>query len=143
MATEYQKSSLAGLHSLWDCGSLVGLTDGQLLERFARIDHEYSQLAFAALVNRHGPMVFRTCRSILRNEHDAEDAFQATFLILARKGCTLWVRGFSRALAAPGCLPRRFAPRSASASGNGPPRIVSLSWPEPAAAPVTRPSSRA
>jgi RNA polymerase sigma factor (sigma-70 family) len=92
VATARQVFSLGFLHSLWDSGSLIGLTDGQLLERFAAGGKDHSELAFAALVDRHGPLVLRTCRAIVRNEHDAEDAFQATFLILARKGGTLWVR---------------------------------------------------
>ncbi len=67
------------------------MTDGQLLERFA-LGGEAAELAFAALVERHGPVVLNTCRSILRDEHEAEDAFQATFLVLVRKASSLWIR---------------------------------------------------
>jgi RNA polymerase sigma factor (sigma-70 family) len=65
-----------------------------LLERFttAAPGGAASELAFAALVERHGPMVLRTCRAVLKDEHDAHDAFQATFLILVRRGGALWVR---------------------------------------------------
>jgi len=59
-----------------------GLTDAQLLTRFVTARDEAS---FAALVRRHGPMVLAVCRRLLRSAHDAEDAFQATFLVLARK----------------------------------------------------------
>jgi RNA polymerase sigma factor (sigma-70 family) len=60
----------------------AGWTDGQLLASF--IDHK-DEAAFEALVHRHGPMVFGACRRVARNHHDAEDSFQATFLVLARK----------------------------------------------------------
>src|SRR5262249_52314296 len=56
--------------------------DGQLLERFVTGRDE---VAFEALVRRHGPMVFGVCRRILRDNHESEAAFQATFLLLARK----------------------------------------------------------
>jgi RNA polymerase sigma factor (sigma-70 family) len=58
------------------------LSDQQLLQRFL---HERSEASFAALVARHGPMVLSVCRRILQHAQDAEDAFQATFLVLARK----------------------------------------------------------
>ena len=57
-------------------------TDSQLLQDFAASQREE---AFAALLHRHGPMVWSVCRHILPHEQDAEDAFQATFLVLARR----------------------------------------------------------
>lgn len=71
---------------------LTNVTDRQLAERFAASRDQEAELAFAALVQRHGPMVLRVCGNILRNHQDAQDAFQATFLILARKAGTLWVQ---------------------------------------------------
>ncbi|QJX01278.1 sigma-70 family RNA polymerase sigma factor [Frigoriglobus tundricola] len=71
--------------------ALAGWTDRQLLDRFVAGGGS-AETAFAALVARHGPMVLRACRTVLRDRHDAEDAFQATFLVLAQRGASLWLR---------------------------------------------------
>ena len=93
-----------------------GMTDGQLLECFlARRD----EVAFDALMRRHGPMVFGVCCRVLRNAHDAEDAFQATFLVLVRKARSVgrpellgnWLYGVAHrtAMAARGATAKRRA----------------------------------
>jgi RNA polymerase sigma factor (sigma-70 family) len=79
----------------------VGRTDGQLLDSFIQ---RKDAAALAALVHRHGPMVWGVCSRMLRSHHDAEDAFQATFLILVQKAATLpdlemvgnWLYGVAR-----------------------------------------------
>ncbi len=92
MATDRAGYIGRNVQSLFEAGSFAGLSDGQLLERFHDSGEDVSQGAFAALVERHGPMVLRTCQRILRNNDDAHDAFQATFLVLLRKSRSLWVR---------------------------------------------------
>ncbi len=80
------------VRALFEAGTIGGLSDEQLLGRFAGRRDEVAELAFAVLVERHGPMVLRACRAVLGDEHDAQDAFQATFLVLARRARSLWVR---------------------------------------------------
>ena len=82
MASAALGTAFRHLRDLFGAGSVVGLGDGQLLARYSSSKDE---VAFEALVTRHGPMVLATCRAVLRNEHDVEDAFQATFLVLAKK----------------------------------------------------------
>ncbi len=82
MASAALGTAYRHLRDLFAAGSTLGLEDGQLLARYSRSN---DPAAFEALVGRHGPMVLATCRAVLRNEHDVEDAFQATFLVLARK----------------------------------------------------------
>jgi RNA polymerase sigma factor (sigma-70 family) len=76
-------TALRDIDALFRLGVVAELSDWQLLERFAaRCDAE-AQIAFEAIVRRHGPMVLGVCRRALDDYHAAEDAFQATFLVLA------------------------------------------------------------
>jgi RNA polymerase sigma factor (sigma-70 family) len=77
--------TLGQIRTLFDGGAVGGLSDGELLGRFLDDRDESGEAAFEALVHRHGPLVFGVCRRTLRDPHQAEDAFQATFLLLARK----------------------------------------------------------
>ena len=85
MAIGRRDSSLRHLGMLFTAGAVGQCTDAELLERFARRDSEGAELAFSTLVDRHGPMVLRVCRRLLDDPNDAEDAFQATFLVLLRR----------------------------------------------------------
>ena len=73
------------LGALFEGGSAAGLSDRQLLERFTARREPADEAAFAAIVARHGPMVLGICRQLLGDHQHAEDAFQAVFLVLARK----------------------------------------------------------
>jgi RNA polymerase sigma factor (sigma-70 family) len=99
MANGQPTTLLRQLRALLVSGTATGLTDSQLLERFTARRAESAEAvddaesAFAALVDRHGAMVWGVCRRVLADPHEAEDAFQATFLILARKSRSVRVDG--------------------------------------------------
>ena len=84
------------LRKLWNAGTVSALSDAQLLER---INADQDEHAFDAPIARHGPLVWSVCRSILRDRHDVEDAFQASFLILAAEGTIASRRRFAVRLA--------------------------------------------
>jgi RNA polymerase sigma factor (sigma-70 family) len=111
--------------------------DGDLLQRYLEAQDE---AAFTVLVQRHGPMVLSVCRSVLRNRQDAEDAFQATFLVLAKKAASVrrweavasWLHGvaYRVALRARAALARRQAHEARAASPEPAPLADDLSWGE-------------
>jgi RNA polymerase sigma factor (sigma-70 family) len=102
-----QGSVLRSIQTLFSVGSVGGMTDGQLLEEFLSRRDEGAEAAFAALVALHGPMVWNICQSVLPDSHAAEDAFQATFLVLVRKADSIrhrdalgaWLYGVARRVA--------------------------------------------
>ncbi len=73
------------IQTLFDAGTATGLSDRQLLEQFSSRRDGSGEAAFEAIVQRHGPMVLRVCHKVLGNHADADEAFQATFLILVKK----------------------------------------------------------
>jgi DNA-directed RNA polymerase specialized sigma24 family protein len=97
------------------------MTDGELLDHFQAHRDASGQDAFRLLVERHGPMVLGLCRSILSDQHEAEDAFQATFLVLVRRAESIrkretlgpWLCGVTYRVA------RRTGPIASSASARG------------------------
>lgn len=86
MASRPLGATARRIERLFHLGSVAGMSEVQLLERFVR---SHDDAAFEALVERHGPMVLGVCRQWLRDPGDVEDAFQATFLLLVRKAGSL------------------------------------------------------
>ncbi len=82
-------SVLREIRTLYTLGTMGGRTDAELLERFLARGEADAEDAFATLVARHGPMVLGVCCRMLPASHDAEDAFQATFLVLARRAASI------------------------------------------------------
>jgi RND family efflux transporter MFP subunit len=81
--------NLRQIEGLFHAGIAGDLSDSELLERFLRHSDSIGEAAFEALVDRHGPMVFRVCLQALNDRHAAEDAVQVTFLVLARQAGTI------------------------------------------------------
>ena len=102
-----QGSVLRSIQTLFETGSATGMNDRELLEQFRARRDEGADAAFAALMARHGPLVWSVCLGISRDVHAAEDAFQATFLILVRKAGSIrrcetlgpWLHGVARRVA--------------------------------------------
>ena len=114
MANARSSDLLSQVRTLFGAGTLTGLSDAQLLERFrsrstlAIEDTRAAEAAFEVLVARHGPMVLGVCRRALADPGEVEDAFQATFLVLVRRASSVragdslgrWLYGVSRRVAA-------------------------------------------
>jgi RNA polymerase sigma factor (sigma-70 family) len=126
----------------WTSPHLEELSDAVLLERFVQ---RRDESAFAALVARHGGMVLRSCRHVLGDAHEAEDAFQATFLILARKAHTLrqpatlpgFLHSIARRVALKACRSDRRPAFRGTAEPSVPPSL-----PDPHPDPLTQLSAR-
>jgi RNA polymerase sigma factor (sigma-70 family) len=108
MGPRPKRELFGSISRLYRTGTAVGLSDAQLLERFVQSHDEAAEAAFTALVERHGPMVLAVCRRVLNDSHDAQDAFQATFLVLVRKAGTVrkresiadWLHGVAHRVSA-------------------------------------------
>ena len=91
VATRCGQFAAGQIRALYQLGAIGDRSDRQLLEQFLIGEAGPAELAFEALVERHGPMVLGVCSALLRNPHDAQDAFQATFLVLLRTARVLWI----------------------------------------------------
>ncbi len=85
MAARVARPYSEPLKLLWSAGTCAGMSDGRLLAQFLAGRDEAGELAFEVLVKRHGPMVLRVCHQVLDDPADIHDAWQAVFLVLARR----------------------------------------------------------
>ncbi|HKB37855.1 MAG TPA: sigma-70 family RNA polymerase sigma factor, partial [Gemmataceae bacterium] len=130
MSTAPIAAVLTRLRQEADPRNAVEPSDAQLLEDYTRAN---DQSAFTSLVRRHGPMVLGVCRRVLHDPHDAEDAFQAVFLVLARsagsirKGDALssWLHGVCYRVA---MRAKRDAARRRKHEGRTQPRTNPPAW---------------
>ena len=120
VSTEPLGDAMRRMGRLTGLQSALSLTDAQLLERFVS---RRDEPAFAALMVRHGPMVLCLCRQMLRDAQEAEDAFQASFLVLARNAASIRKAAVAkrvalrRRLPCGGASPRRIAAAADARSG--------------------------
>jgi zinc protease len=104
MAIMHTGSAMGALGRLLTMGTATAMAEAELLERFVS---QGDPAAFEVLLQRHGPMVLRVCQRILDDPNDADDAFQATFLILVKKAASIrerevlgtWLYGVARRVA--------------------------------------------
>jgi RNA polymerase sigma factor (sigma-70 family) len=126
MSARHLSQAVRHLRNVLAVREIAGLTEAELWARYVR---QSDEAAFETLVHRHGPMVFDVCRRILGNEQDAEDAFQATFLVLVRKAASLhspgslanWLYGVARRTALEA---RNAAARRRAKEASVPPRSL-------------------
>ena len=118
MVSVTAQSVVRQIESLYDGGSVAGMSDRQLIERFVARRDAGGENAFSALVARHGPMVLGVCQKLLGDRQQAEDEFQAVFLVLARR---------ARSIRDPDLLGNRLygiVPRAQGPGTAGPPEKI-------------------
>jgi RNA polymerase sigma-70 factor (ECF subfamily) len=93
MASPVAMTARSSISLILSSGSAAGASDAQLVQLLVSGRDGGKELVFRALLDRHGSLVWGTCRQLLRHHHDADDAFQATFLVLLRKAASLQVTG--------------------------------------------------